>query len=69
MAYDADGDPGGFDALREAVDAAVDPPGPLEWDSVMRAAWFGVDPDPDAPAPRDIVDRAPPGRPDDQDAG
>ena len=65
MTHDADHGPGDFDALRKAVDEAVDPPGPLDWDSVMRSAWFGTDPDPDAPAPRDIVDRAPPGRPGD----
>ncbi|GAA4758191.1 hypothetical protein [Actinomycetospora chibensis] len=69
MAHEADEGPGDFDALREAVDAAVDPAGPLEWGSVMRAAWFGVDPDPDAPAPRDIVDRGRLGHPDDQDSG
>jgi hypothetical protein len=58
-----------FDALREAVDQAVDPAGPLEWDWVLRAAWFGVDHDPDAPAPQDIVDRAAPRQPDDHDPG
>lgn len=69
MGHDANGGSDDFDALGKAVDEAMDPPGPLEWGSVMRAAWFGVDPDPDAPAPRDIVDRARPGRPDDQDSG
>lgn len=47
----------GIKALHAAVDDAIDPPGALDWDHVMRAAWFGVDRDPDAPVPRDIVDR------------
>ncbi|MDD7921252.1 hypothetical protein [Actinomycetospora callitridis] len=69
MAHDANGGSDDFDALGEAVDEAMDTPGPLEWGGVMRAAWFGVDPDPDAPAPRDIVDRGHLGHPDDQDSG
>lgn len=59
------GEPNGVEALRDAVDEAVDPrgpPGQLDGDRVLRAAWFGVDPDPDAPAPQDVVDRAPPRR-------
>lgn len=67
MPHEVGGEPGDFDALREAVDGAVEPPGPLEWDWVLRAVWFGVDHDPDAPAPRDVVDRAPPRRPDDDE--
>ncbi|GAA4882716.1 hypothetical protein GCM10023203_38030 [Actinomycetospora straminea] len=69
MTHEKGGGPDQFDALREAVNAAADPPGLLDWDRVLRAAWFGVDPDPGAPAPRDVVDRAPPRRPDDQDSG
>lgn len=47
-------------ALHAAIDEAIDPPGPLDWDRVMRHVWFGVDRDPDAPTPRDVVDQAPP---------
>jgi hypothetical protein len=51
-----------LDAIRAAVNDAVneagEPPGELEWNAVVRAAWFGVDHDPDAPPPRDIVDQA-----------
>ena len=57
---------GGTGALWAAVDEALDPPGPLDWDRVMRDVWFGVDRDPDAPTPRDVVDRALPPHPDDQ---
>jgi hypothetical protein len=52
-------------ALYASIDEALDPPGPLDWDRVMRHVWFAVDRDPDAPTPQDVVDRVPP-PPDDQ---
>lgn len=66
MTNDMVGEPDDVDALRAAIDDAIDPPGSLAWDHVMQAVIFGADRDPDAPTPRDIVDRASPPRPDDQ---
>lgn len=69
MTHKVGGEPDDLEGLRDAVDKAVDPPGEqLEWDRVLRAVWFGVDLDPDAPAPPDVVDRAPPRHQDDQAA-
>ena len=65
MAHEAGGEPDDVQALYAAIDDAVAPPDPLEWDQVLRAVWFGAARDPDAPIPRDIVDQAPPRRPDD----
>lgn len=64
MTHEVPGEPDDLEALRAAVEQAVEPQGPLEWGAIHRAVWFGVDLHPDAPVPRDIVDRAAPPGPD-----
>lgn len=64
MTHEKPGEPDEVTALYAAIDDAIDPPGALDWDTVLRVVWFGVDRDPDTPVPRDIVDQPSPRRSD-----